>query len=48
MLCDLVARKNNKLGILQKFGKVFTKKTYIVQSFMAFKPNKLVMAIIMT
>jgi hypothetical protein len=44
MLCDLVFKKNNKLGILQIFEKMFTQKSYLVQSFMAFKPYELVIA----
>jgi hypothetical protein len=45
MLCNLVANKNNRLGILQTFLKNVYKKSYLVWSFMDFKVYELGMAI---
>jgi hypothetical protein len=47
MLCDLVARKKTNLEYCKYFEKVFTKNSYLIRSFMAFKPDELVMAITM-
>jgi hypothetical protein len=47
MLYDPVVMKNNKLRILQPFKKSVHKKSHLIRSFMAFKPNELVMAMTM-
>jgi hypothetical protein len=44
ILCDLGAIKIINLEYCNYFEKVFTKRSYLVRSSMAFKPNELVMA----
>jgi hypothetical protein len=37
LLCDLVSRKNNKLGILQTVWKSVHKNSYLIRSFISFQ-----------
>ena len=39
IFCDIFARKNTKLGILPIYQKNFTKMTFHVRGFMAFRSN---------
>jgi hypothetical protein len=41
ILCDLVERKNKKLGLQQFLRKTLLKTDYRLQSYMPFEPNEL-------